>query len=118
MRNAALVLGIIGGVWAMFVGFFGYGYTQIIEQSAEVEEWIWQVDHPGLIKMASFLAPVLAIAGAAMARSRNVAAGILELVAAALLMYGFGFNAFTMFPIAMLGLGGALALAAAQPDSH
>ncbi len=118
MRNAALVLGIIGGVWAMFVGFFGYGYTEVIKQNAEVQSWIWQVDHPGLIRMASFLAPVLAIAGAAMARSRNVAAGILELAAAALLMYGFGFNVFTMFPIAMLGLGGVLALAASQPDTH
>ena len=118
MRNAALVLGIIGGVWAMFVGFFGYGYTEVIKQSSEVQDWIWQVDHPALIRFASFLAPILAIAGAAMARSRNVPAGILELAAAALLLYGFGFNVFTMFPIAMLGLGGILALAARQPDTH
>jgi hypothetical protein len=53
-----------------------------------------------------------------MARSRNVPAGLLELTAAALLLYAFGFNAFTMFPIAMLGLGGVLALAAREPDSH
>lgn len=118
MRNAALVLGIIGGVWAMFVGFFGYGYTQIIADNAEVQTWFGQVDHPGLIKFASFAAPVLAIAGAAMARSRNMAAGILEIAAAALILYAFRFNAFTMFPIAMLGLGGVLALAAQQPDTH
>ena len=72
MRNAALVLGIIGGIWAMFVGFFGYGYTRIIAENAEVESWFWQVDNPGLIMVASFAAPVLAIAGAAMARSRQV----------------------------------------------
>ena len=118
MRNAALVLGILGGIWAMFVGFFGYGYTRIIAENAEVESWFWQVDHPGLIMVSSFAAPVLAIAGAAMARSRNVPAGLLELTAAALLLYAFGFNAFTMFPIAMLGLGGVLALAAREPDSH
>ena len=118
MRNAALVLGLIGGVWAMFVGFFGYGYTEIIADNAEVQSWMWQVDRPDLIRLTSFLAPVLAIAGAAMARSRNQAAGILELAAAALIWVGFGFNVFTMFPIAMLGLGGILALAAREPDSH
>jgi predicted small integral membrane protein len=118
MRNAALILGIIGGIWAMFVGFFGYGYTEIIAKNAEVQSWFWQVDRPGLIRLASFLAPVLAIAGAAMARSRNLAAGVLELLAGTLLWYAFGFNVFTMFPIAMLGLGGALALAARQPDTH
>jgi predicted small integral membrane protein len=118
MRNAALVLGIIGGIWAMFVGFFGYGYTEIIAQRADVQTWLWQVDDPKLIRLASFLTPVLAIGGAAMARSRNVAAGVLELAAAGLFWVGFGFNAFTMFPIAMLGLGGVLALAAREPDSH
>lgn len=118
MRNAALVLGLIGGIWAMFVGFFGYGYTQIIAENAEVQSWIWQVDNPRLIRLASFLAPVLAIAGGAMARSRNMAAGVLELAAAALIWIAFGFNAFTMFPIAMLALGGILALSARQPDSH
>jgi hypothetical protein len=118
MRNAALVLGVIGGVLAMFVGFFGYGYTEIVAQNAEVETWFGQVDQPGLIRFASFLAPVLAIAGAAMARSQNLAAGVLELVAAAIIWYAFGFNVFTMFPIAMLGLGGVLALAARQPDTH
>ncbi len=118
MRNAALVLGLIGGVWAMFVGFFGYGYTEIIADNAEVQSWLWQVDRPELIRLTSFLAPVLAIAGAAMARSRNVPAGILELAAAALIWFGFGFNVFTMVPIAMLALGGILALAAREPDSH
>ena len=118
MRNAALVLGIIGGIWAMFVGFFGYGYTQVVAQHAEVESWFGAVDRPGLIRLASFAAPVLAIAGAAMARSRNTAAGVLEIAAAALIWFAFGFNVFTMFPIAMLGLGGILALTASQPDSH
>ena len=31
MRSAALVLGVIGGLLAMFVGFFSYGYTEFID---------------------------------------------------------------------------------------
>ena len=118
MRNAALVLGIIGGIWAMVVGFFGYGYTTFIEQNGEAGDLLTQVDHPFVIKSASFLAPVLAIAGAAMARSLNLVAGGLLLASAVAIWLAFGFGVFTMFPIAMCGLGGILALAARAPDSH
>ncbi len=118
MRNAALVLGIIGGIWAMFVGFFGYGYTEFVAKNGEVASFASQVDHPMVIRAASFLAPVLAIAGAAMARSQNKAAGILMLAAGLAILVAFGFGVFTMFPIAMLCLGGILALVARQPDTH
>ncbi|NUB44128.1 hypothetical protein GEU84_007025 [Fertoebacter nigrum] len=118
MRNAALVLGIIGGIWGMIVGFFGYGYTTFIETQGEIGDFAQQVDNVQLVRAASFLSPILAIAGAAMARSRNVAAGVLLLASAAGLWAGFGFGVFTMFPIAMCGLGGVLALAAKQPDAY
>ena len=32
MRNAALTLGLIAGLIGMVVGFFGYGYTALIDQ--------------------------------------------------------------------------------------
>lgn len=118
MRNAALVLGIIGGIWAMVVGFFGYGYTTFIAANGDAGDFLTQVDNPDVIKAASFLAPILAIAGAAMARSQNMAAAVLLLASSAAMWLAFGFNVFTMFPIAMCGLGGLLALAARQPDSH
>jgi hypothetical protein len=118
MRNAALVLGIIGGIWAMIVGFFGYGYTTFVEEHGALGELGKQVDHPMVIKAASFLAPVLAIAGGAMARSQNQAAGVLLLAAGAAIWFAFGFNVFTMFPIAFCALGGILALAARHPDAH
>ena len=37
MRNAALVLGIIGGCIALLVGFFSYGYTEFIYQYGEID---------------------------------------------------------------------------------
>ena len=53
MRNAALMLGIIGGLVAMLVGFFSYGYTEVVNTHAEVGEIFGQVDNAQLIRTAS-----------------------------------------------------------------
>lgn len=118
MRNAALVLGIIAGLWGMVVGFFGYGYTEFIAWFGEVPDIAEQVEHPGRIRALSLVAPVLAIAGGAMARSAALAGGGLMILSAAGMYWAFGYGVFTMFPIAMAGLGGLLALAARTPDPH
>ena len=117
MRNAALTLGVIGGIIGMIVGFFSYGYVEFINWFGPVDEIANQVENPGLIKAVSLLAPLLAIAGGAMARSSAQLGGILLLISAAGMLYAFGFGVFTMFPIAMCGLGGLLALAARHPDA-
>ncbi len=124
MRNAALMLGVIGGIIGMVVGFFSYVYTQAIdiigEKAPEVLEQgvLEQVDNVGLIRFMALFAPLLAIAGGAMARSRARIGGGLMLASAAGMYYAFHFNAFTMFPIAMCALGGVLAIAALKPDEH
>ena len=66
----------------------------------------------------SFVAPIVAIAGAAMARARALWGGVLMLGAAGGIYHGLGFGVFTMFPIACLALGGLLALAAGKPDEE
>lgn len=116
MRNAALMLGIVGGLIAMVVGFFGYGYTELVNRHAEIGEIFGQVNDPQFIRIASFLAPLLAIAGGAMARIRALFGGILMLLAGALMYLAFGFGVFTMFPIGFCIVGGLLALAAGKPD--
>lgn len=116
MRNAALVLGIIAGVAGMIVGFFSYGYTSAVEHFGEIEGLAEQVGDVQLIRITSVLAPLLAIAGGAMARARALWGGILLLLSAAGMYHAFGFNVFTMFPITFAGLGGVLALAAGKPD--
>lgn len=116
MRNAALVLGIIGGVFAMLVGFFGYGYTEAVERFGEIEGVARQVDNVGLIRAASFLSPLLAIAGGAMASARALWGGLLMLISAGFMYVAFGFSVFTMFPIGFTVLGGILAIAAGKPD--
>lgn len=116
MRNAALVLGIIAGLAGMVVGFFSYGYTAFIDYFGEIEGTAEQVGNVGLIRTMSIFAPLLAIAGGAMARARALWGGALLLVSAAGMYHAFGFNVFTMFPIAFAGVAGVLALAAGKPD--
>ena len=116
MRSAAMVLGIIGGCLAILVGFFSYGYTEAVNRFGEVEGLMTQVTDPALIRTASFLAPLLAIAGGAMAKIRALSGGLLLILSAGLMYYAFGFNVFTMFPIGMTGLAGLLAVTAGKPD--
>lgn len=116
MRNAALTLGIIAGIVGMIVGLFSYGYSTAVEEYGEVEGVFEQFANPAAIRVMSILAPLLAIAGGAMARARALWGGILLLLSSAGMFYAFGFNAFTMFPIAFAGVGGLLAVAAGKPD--
>lgn len=116
MRSAALVLGVIGGVIGMIVGFFSFGYVEATSNHAEIGEVFGFVDRPQFIMISSFLAPALAIGGAAMAKIRALWGGVLMLVAAVLFHQAFGFNVATMFPIGFVGLGGILAIAAGKPD--
>lgn len=117
MRNAALTLGVLGGVLAMIVGFFSYGYTEVIDRFGAVPDLAEQVENVGLIRAAALFAPLLALAGGAMARSQARLGGVLMLAAAGAIYWAFGYGVFTMFPIALCGLGGVLALAAVQPDA-
>ncbi|MEQ9241413.1 hypothetical protein [Roseovarius indicus] len=116
MRNAALLLGVIGGVLALIVGFFIYGYTVFIDEYGEIDGLAYQVDRVGLSRTVAFVAPLLAIAGGGMARIRALWGGALLLVSAGLMLYAFDFGVFTMFPIGMTALGGVFAIAAGKPD--
>ncbi len=117
MRNAAMVLGIIGGIVGMIVGFFGYGFAVLGElwegfteaaQSAGVGEI---VEDPLKVKLIGLFAPIFAIAGGAMATGFPALATILLIASSVGMYFGFDFNVFTMFPIAMCALAGLLALA-------
>ena len=116
MRNAALTLGLIAGFIGIFVGLFGYGYAELAARNREVVDLFGALENPGFIRFASFAAPLLAIAGGAMARDRALWGGILMLLAAAGFYAAFGFNVGTMFPIGFAAVGGLLAIAAGKPD--
>ncbi len=115
MRNAAMVLGLIAGLMGIIVGLFGFGYSELAAARPEVNDF-FSLENPGMIRFASFVAPLLAIAGGAMAKARALWGGGLMLVAAALFYVAFGFNVGTMFPIGFAALGGLLGIAAGKPD--
>lgn len=118
MRNAALMLGMIGGIMAIVVGFFSFGYTEVIDAYGEIDGLIEQVERRELVRFVSFVAPILAIAGGGMARARALWGGLLMLISAGMMLYAYDFNVFTMFPIGFVALGGVLAVAAGKPDEE
>ena len=116
MRNAAGMLGIIGGLIGILVGLFGFGYAELSERHSEVGEVFGFLENPGFIRFASFIAPLLAIAGGAMAKARALGGGVLMLISAFFFYSAFGFNVGKMFPIGFVALGGILGIAAGKPD--
>ena len=128
MRMAALVLGIIGGLVGMVVGFVGYlwawfdeNYEEVTEAGREVGIGAAMID-PTLLKVLALGAPILAIAGGAMAPSRPAVAAILLVGSCVGMIYAFGFGLFTGFPVLMTGIAGLLALLGAllppKPAHH
>lgn len=116
MRNAALVLGIIAGILGMIVGLVSFGWTELMAARPQLDESFGNFVNPTLVRVVSIGSPILAIAGGAMAKVQALWGGILLLISAAGMQIAFGFNAATMFPIAMAALGGVMALAAGKPD--
>ncbi|MEM0921722.1 MAG: hypothetical protein AAGI13_01670 [Pseudomonadota bacterium] len=114
MRNAALVLGIIGGVIGIVVGFFAYGWAEFgswfVENTGVGADQLGTPEEQQEAKIISLAAPILGIAGGAMARSQPLIGALLMLASAYGMLWGFGFGLFTMFPIAMCAIGGMLGL--------
>lgn len=117
MRNAASVLGLIGGLIALVVGFAAYGYTELLYRWGEIPNWAELPENADRVRGTSVIAPLLALVGGAIAQNRALAGGGLLLVAAGALYWAFGLGVFTIFPIAMCGLGGVLAILSPYPDA-
>lgn len=117
MRNAAFILGMIGGLIGILVSLFGWGYTSFAEAQPDIARTLGLFENPGIVKAASFFAPLLAIGGAAMSRDRALWGGIAMIIGAGAFYVGFGFNVATLFPIGFVGLAGVLAIAARKPDA-
>ena len=117
MRNSATALGMIGGILALLMGIVSFGYTEALDRWQELGEFIWVPENPAVLRAMSVIAPLLAIAGAGMARYRALWGGILLLVAAVAIYTTFA-SFFAIFPASMCGLAGVLAIAAGRPDEE
>jgi len=111
MKNAAVILGIVGGVLGMITGFFVYGYVEFLGWfEAEVAtDVLTEPENPLRLQIIGILSPVLAIAGGAMCNPRPAIGAVLLLVSVLGMVWAFGFGVFTMFPIVMTGLAALLA---------
>ncbi|MEE9453860.1 MAG: hypothetical protein V3V13_05685 [Paracoccaceae bacterium] len=115
MKNAAMVLGVIGGIVGMIVGFFVYGWVVFTDWfNGEVADVIEESAHATRWQIIGLIAPILAIAGGAMSNQRPYIGAVMMLLSAAGMYWGLGFSVFTMFPIAMCGLAGILGVAGAN----
>lgn len=118
MRNSATALGMIGGILALIMGIISFGYTELTAQEQVRNlDFLPLPENPELLRAMSVIAPLLAIAGAGMARYRALWGGILLLVSA-LAIYTTFSNFFAIFPAAMCGLAAILAIAAGRPDKE
>lgn len=119
MRNAASLLGVIGGIVGMIVGFFAYGFAalgevwELFSDVAREAGVAAVVEDPMTVKLIGLFAPILAIAGGALAPSRPAPGAALLTASAAGMYWGFDFNVFTMFPIAMSAIAALFALVGA-----
>ncbi|MEM1344056.1 MAG: hypothetical protein AAGI34_05660 [Pseudomonadota bacterium] len=130
MRNAAMILGLIGGIAAMVVGFFGYGFAEIWEWIAGQERRLQaQTGHqiatqagppeePWLTKLLALFGPVAAVTGAALAPETPRRAALLLAASVGAMVYGFGFGVFTMFPITLCAIAAVLAGLARRQDEE
>ena len=116
MRNAAAALGFLGGLLALLMGMVSFGYTEALYRLGEWPDLAELPDNVDQVRAMSVIAPLLAIAGAGMARSRALWGGLALGAAAAGLYWAFGIGAFSIFPVTMCALASILALAARRPD--
>ena len=112
MRNVALMLGIVGGVAAFWVGGF---LAQNIDTIGLFSEQAGQEGEAVLSpvrSVAHYVAPVLAIGGGALSLRRAYWGGGLMAAAVLLLLLGYGYTAFTMAPLVFIGAGAVMAVLA------
>lgn len=118
MRNSATALGMIGGILALVMGILTFGYTELTAQEQVRNfDFLPLPENPEMLRAMSVIAPLLAIAGAGMARYRALWGGGLLLVAALIIYMTFN-TFFAVFPAAMCGLAAILAMAAGHPDKE
>lgn len=118
MKQAAVILGIIGGVLGLILGISVSGWIAFTgwldtETAAEVPAFLGRPENASLLGAAAVLSPLLAIAGGAMTVMRPYLGAGLLFASAAAMFWAFGLGFFSTFPIAMCGLAGLLGLGGA-----
>ena len=104
--TAALILGILGGLFGLLIGLFGYAVGGIAGAGGQAGA--------GLFQLVSIAIPIACLVGGGMAKSNAMIAGILMLLSAVGMLLVFGFNFFTAIPLVLSAVGGIIALVSAN----
>jgi hypothetical protein len=111
MRVAALILGILGGLFGLSISFYGQLALSMFSEGIQ----------KAFGMLIIYAIPIASLVGGGMAITNAQAAVILMLISAAGwfavgAFFGYGFNFITMSPMILSGIGGLLALAAANTN--
>ena len=106
MSTAALILGLLGGLFGLVVEFFGYAAGGIVGAASSTSLVLYQ-----LVSMAI---PIASLVGGGLAKVNAFAAGALMLLSAVGMLLLFGFDFFTALSLVLSGIGAVLALLSAK----
>jgi zinc-ribbon domain len=109
MKVGALVLGIIGGLVALFYGLVGYGLGSLAD--------VGQSGAGAVLKILSLGLPIAALVGAGVVLAKPIIGAALMAIAALVLVLILGFNFFSLIPVVLLGLAAVLGFLGSQDDA-
>ena len=107
MTKAGMIVGIIGGVLGLIVGFFGYGIASV---GNALSDAAGSNQSFAAYQIVGVAAPIACIVGAAITSSQAIWSVVLMAGSALAMAIAFGINVFTIFPVAMAGIGAVLVL--------
>jgi hypothetical protein len=107
MRTGALVLGILGGLAALFFGTIGYGVGSFFNAAGATNEG-------GTLQLFSVALPVVALIGAGIVKAKPMVGAALMGGSAIGIVLIMGFNFFSLVPLVLLGIGSLLGFLGSQ----
>ncbi|MGB5085586.1 MAG: DUF4064 domain-containing protein [Methylocystis silviterrae] len=99
--KVAMIFGILGGMFGLLIGLYGYSLMAVAASGMR---------DAGLIQMISIATPIASFVGGFVVTTNPGTAGTLMILSAAAMAWVFGWNAFTAVPLFLSGIGGCLAL--------
>ncbi len=100
MKTGALIIGILGGLIALAIGFIGYGLGSMANAG--------QAGSGSTLKMLSIGVPIFALVGAGMVMARPIIGATLMAGSAIIFVIVVGFNFISLVPVVLLGIGAFL----------
>lgn len=105
MKMTGMILGIIGGILGLIVGFVGFGAASVGNALASAAG---TNDSFVIYQVFGIAAPIASLVGGGLSTSKPQIGMILMAASAVIMALVFGIGMFTIFPIALSGVGALL----------